>query len=57
MITSFIRAIPAWLNYQIWKFLKLLRSPTLTPPKPEFIHLENPAPVKPAVNGRRNRPQ
>lgn len=58
MVTSFLRAIPGWIMYHISDFLTLLRSRTLSPPRREFIHLINPAPTKPGVNGKRiNRPR
>jgi hypothetical protein len=52
MITSFIRAIPGWLNYHISQFLQSLSSSTLRPPKSEFTHLIDPAPVKHIGNGK-----
>jgi hypothetical protein len=57
MITSFIRAIPGWLNYHLWQFLRSLGSSTLKPPKSQFTHLISPDPVKHIGNGQARGPR
>lgn len=54
MINPLIRVIIDRLAHPVWEFFKSLRSRLVSPPHPEFIHLIDPAQVRPAVNGKRD---